>query len=147
MKDIELLTQTADFVVEYGFLAVGLVLIGLIAPLIYKFSGAKQIALATLCFGVAFVVTYGVLGVLAVVAPSWVGAQRVMLVGDVRNVPNGKSIQIKSDIFDVGHAFTKREHDQGAENIFHFPFVLLSDPPPSCLDIGLASTNPNSDDS
>src|SRR5205807_2413087 len=81
-----------------------------IAPVIYKFSGATLIALATLCFGLAFIVAYGVLGILTVVAPSWVNAQRVMLIGIVRNVPNGKSIQIQSDLWEVGHAFIKREH-------------------------------------
>src|SRR4051812_14899372 len=124
MNDIQLLTQTADFIVKYGFLAVGLVLIIVIAPVIYKFSGAKLIALATLCFGLAFIVAYGVLGILTVVAPRWVAAQRVMVIGIVRNVPNGKSIQIQSDLWQAGHAFIKRENDPQAANIFNFWFVL-----------------------
>lgn len=147
MNDIQLLTQTADFIVKYGFLAVGLVLIGLIAPVIYKFSEAKLIALATLCFGLAFVIAYGVLGILTIVAPSWVSAQRVMLIGIIRNVPNGKTTQIQSDLWEVGHAFIKREHDRQADNLFDFRFVLLTERAPSCLEIGLVSTDPHSDDS
>ena len=147
MEQLKLVTQAAEIIIKYGFLAVGLVLILIIAPVIYRFAGAKRIALATLSFGLAFLVAYGVLSIVAAVAPSWIGAQRVMLIGIVRNVPNGKSVQIQSDLWQVGHAFTKREHHPSSEKLFNFPFVLLSERAPSCLDIGLVNPDPNSDDS
>jgi hypothetical protein len=145
MNDIQLLTQTADFIVKYGFLAVGLVLIVVIAPVIYKFSGAKLIALATLCFGLAFMVAYGVLGILSVVAPSWISTQRVLLSGVIRNVPNGNAVQVQSDLWRLGNAYTKRELHAEKPELFNFPFILVTTSAPSCLDIALPSTDRNAE--
>jgi hypothetical protein len=139
-QDIVLLTQTADFVVKYGFLAVGLVLIFIIAPAIYKFANATRMAFAAVSFGLAFVVTYGVISIIAMVAPQWISSQRVMISGVVRNVPNGRQVQMKSDLWRVGNAYTKREFDPERENTFNFPFLLVTEKAPACLALAVVST-------
>jgi hypothetical protein len=141
--DIELLTQTADFVVKYGFLAVGLVLIFVIAPAIYKLAGAARMAIVAASFGLAFVVVYGVISIVAMVAPQWISSQRVMISGVVRGVPNGRQVQMKSDLWRVGNAYTKREFDPERENVFNFPFLLVTGEAPSCLALALVSTGGN----
>jgi hypothetical protein len=141
--DIELLTQTADFVVKYGFLAVGLVLIFVIAPAIYRFTDAARMALVSVSFGLAFVVVYGVISILAMVAPQWISSQRVMISGVVRGVPNGRQVQMKSNLWRVGNAYTKREFDPEREKVFNFPFLLVTSETPSCL--ALAGTGGNDD--
>jgi hypothetical protein len=143
-QDIELLTQTADFVVKYGFLAVGLVLIFVIAPAIYKLANATRLAYATATFGVAFVIVYGILGVVTAVAPQWISGRRALVSGVVLGVPNGQHLQMKSDLRLAGFAYTKREHDAQQTNVFNFPFLLVTSASPSCLAVGLESTGQNS---
>jgi hypothetical protein len=145
--DIELLTKTADFVVKYGFLAVGLVLILIIAPAIYKLAGAKRLGLGTATFGLAFVIAYGVINLISVVAPQWISAQRVMISGVVLGVPNGQQLQIKSDLRRLGQAYTKREFDAQRANTFNFPFILVTADAPSCLAVAIVSTDKNADNS
>jgi hypothetical protein len=146
-RDIALLTQTADFVVKYGFLAVGLVLIFIIAPAIYKLADSVRVAQGSAIFGLAFVVAYGVISVIKAVAPQWISAQRVMLIGTVRGVPNGHAVQMQSDLWRPGHAYTKREFDPSQANIFNFRFILVTSQAPSCLAVALASTDSTSDNS
>jgi hypothetical protein len=146
-QDIELLTQTADFVLKYGFLAIGLVLIFIIAPVIYKLAGAKRLAQGTVVFGLAFVIAYGVINLIKVVAPQWISAQRVMISGVVRGVPNGRSVQMKSDLWRVGQAYTKREFDTQQQNVFNFPYLLVTELAPTCLAVAMESMDRNSDTS
>ena len=145
MNDIQLITQSADFVIKYGFLGMGLLLTVVIAPLIYKLSGAKLIAYAALCFGLAFLVAFGVLGILSVVAPSWIATQRVLLAGIVRSVPNGNAIQVQSDLWRPGNAYSKREQHAEKRDLFNFSFILVTTQAPTCLDIALTSTDRNSE--
>ena len=146
-RDIALLTETADFMVKYGFLAVGLVLIFVIAPAIYKLTQANNVAIGSAIFGLAFVVAYGVISIIKVVAPQWISAQRVMISGAVLEVPNGHAVQMQSDQWRAGHAYMKREFDASRANIFTFRFILVTAQAPSCLAVALASTDKNSDNS
>lgn len=153
-SDIELLTQTtnvvtqtADIIVQYGFLGVGLVLTLLIAPAIHKWTKAPRIGLGALCFGLAFIIAYGVINIISVVAPTWISAQRAMISGFVLGVPNGQQVQMRSNLWRAGHAYTKREFDPQRGNIFNFPFLLVTAHPPTCLAVALVSTDPNSDNS
>ncbi len=146
--DIQLLTETlpgtAEFIVKYGFLGVGLVLIFVIAPAIQRLARAKRVAQGTAIFGVAFVVAYGVISLLNTLLPGW-PIKRVMISGVVRHVPNGRIVQMQSNLWRVGQAYSKREFDPQEDNIFNFPFLLVTREPPSCLSVGLESTDKNSD--
>ena len=146
-QDIALLTQTADFVVKYGFLAVGLVLIFVIAPVVYKLGKATRLSLGTATFGLAFVIAYGVINLLTIVAPQWISGQRVMISGVVLGVQNGQQLQVKSDLRRPGYAYTKREFDAQRANVFNFPFLLVTAYAPSCLAVAIVSTDKNSDHS
>ena len=146
--DIALLTQTADFVVKYGFLAVGMVLIFIIAPAIHKWGDARyHTTQGTVIFGLAFIIAYGVLSLVKAVAPQWISAQRVMISGIVLGVPNGKLVQMESDLWRVGQAYTKREFDTRRANVFNFPFLLVTAYAPTCLAVALEGTDRNSDTS
>jgi hypothetical protein len=102
--DIGVLTETADFVVKYGFLAVGLVLIFLIAPVIYKLWGEKRLTFATVCFGLAFIISYGVLSFVSVIAPSWIASPRTIVSGTVLGITSGFQVQLRSDLRQAGQA-------------------------------------------
>lgn len=144
-SDITILTQAADFIVKYGFLATGLLLIFIISPAVYKIGKATRVALVSVCFGIAFVISYGVLDIVQKYAPSVILSQRKLMVGEVLGVKDGYAIQIKSDIRRAGEAYTKREFDSQSPNVYNFPFILITSDPPSCLSVGVVSTNPNSD--
>ncbi len=148
--DIKLLTSSADVIVQYGFLGVGLVLILIIAPVIYKLGGATRLGLGTATFGLAFVVVYGVISIISVVAPQWIASQRVMISGIVRGVPNGQQVQIQSNLWRAKQAYIKRESDDDprrANVFFNFSFILVTAYAPSCPAGALESTDKNADNS
>src|SRR4051812_17013699 len=144
--DIGVLTETADFVVKYGFLAVGLVLIFLIAPVIYKLWGEKRLTFATVCFGLAFIISYGVLSFVSVIAPSWIASPRTIVSGTVLGITSGFQVQLRSDLRQAGQAYTKREIDRDNASISNFPFLLATRDTPGCLAVSVSSTNPDSDE-
>ena len=146
-NDIIILTQTADFLLKYGFLAVGLVLIFLITPVIYKVWNAKHIGLATGCAGLAFVMAYGVIDIVQKTAPWLLSSQRSIISGVVLGVSDGFQIQMRSDRREAGQAYIKREFDREVRNLYNFPFILVTTDLPRCLSIGIASTDPNSENS
>lgn len=145
-KDIELITQTSDLLIRYGFLAVGLALIILIAPIIYGVSRSKIISVGTVCCGLAFIIAYGILNLISTVWPNLIASQRVLLGGSVLGVPNGKIIQIRSDLRRPGHAYIKREHDPDHQSLFNFPFLLVTPQTPQCLAVAVSGTDPNSEE-
>ena len=57
-----LFIKTADLIVKYGFLGVGLALTLVIAPFVFKFWKSKNLTLTIACFGIAFIVAWGVAG-------------------------------------------------------------------------------------
>lgn len=50
---------------------------------------------------------------------------------------------MKSDLWRVGNAYTKREFDLERENTFNFPFLLVTADAPACLALALVSTGGN----
>lgn len=139
-SDINILIQTADFAVKYGFLAIGLLLIFLIAPAIYKFSQAKLLSLVAVSFGLAFVIAFGTMDL-----ASRILRDRTLLTGTVLGMTNGLQVQVRSDIRQAGQAYTKREVDPENGSVFNFPFILATQDTPGCLVVSIASTNPNSE--
>jgi hypothetical protein len=138
--DLNILIQTADFAVKYGFLAIGLLLIFVIAPAIYKFSQAKLISLVAVSFGLAFVIAFGTLDL-----ASRLLRDRMLVSGTVLGITNGYQVQVRSDIRQAGQAYTKREVDPENGSIFNFPFILAARDVPGCLVVSIASTDPSSD--
>lgn len=139
-SDINILIQTADFAVKYGFLAIGLMLIFLIAPAIYRFTQAKLISLVACCFGLAFVIAFGTLDL-----ASRFLKERTLVSGTVLGITNGYQVQVKSDIRQAGQAYIKREVDPENGSVFNFPFILATRDAPGCLVVSIASTNPESE--
>lgn len=135
-SDINILVQTADFAVKYGFLAIGLLLIFLIAPSIYKFSQAKLLSLVAVSFGLAFVIAFGTMDLAARVL-----RDRTLLTGTVLGMTNGLQVQVRSDIRQAGQAYTKREVDPENGSVFNFPFILATQDTPGCLVVSIASTS------
>jgi hypothetical protein len=138
--DLNILIQTADFAVKYGFLAIGLLLIFVIAPAIYKFSQAKLISLVAVSFGLAFVIAFGTLDL-----ASRLLRDRMLVSGTVLGITNGYQVQVRSDIRQAGQAYTKREVDPENGSIFNFPFILAARDAPGCLVVSIASTDPSSE--
>jgi hypothetical protein len=145
--DISLLTQTADFLIKYGFLAVGLCLIFVVAPMVYKVWKTKLITLGTVCFGIAFIIAFGALDLLQRYWPWLISSQRTMVTGVIRGIKNGSQVQIRSDSWRAGEAYTKREFDREKPGIYNFPFILVTADVPNCLAIGVSSTDQHSEDS
>ena len=139
-QDINILIQTADFAVKYGFLAIGLLLIFLIAPAIYRFSQAKLLSLVAVSFGLAFVIAFGTMDLATRLLKD-----RTLLTGTVLGMTNGFQVQVRSDIRQAGQAYTKREVDPENGSVFNFPFILATQDTPGCLVVSIASTNPNSE--
>jgi hypothetical protein len=54
---------------------------------------------------------------------------------------------MKSNLRRAGFAYTKREHDLNQENIFNFPFLLVTSSAPSCLAVGIESTDRSTEQS
>jgi hypothetical protein len=143
--EIELLTKTADLLVKYGFLGVGLVLTFLAAPTIYKLWNAKYPALGVALFGIAFVVAFGALDIVQKYFPSWIASKRVFLTGAVLGLPNGFQVQVSSDSRKAGIAFLKREIDPQVATLNNFPFLLVASQPPGCLAVAINNNDPNSE--
>ena len=143
-QDLNIVIQAADFAVKYGFLAVGLLLMLLIAPALYKWP---KLAIGTAIFGLAFVVAFGVVDLIRVVAPQWLGSQRVIISGAVLGVANGQQMQLRSDLRRPGHAYTKREHDPDPKraNVFNFPFLLVTRSAPKCIALAFENTTGNTE--
>ena len=143
-QDLNIVIQAADFAVKYGFLAVGLLLMLLIAPALYKWP---KLAIGTAIFGLAFVVAFGVVDLIRVVAPQWLGSQRVIISGAVLGVANGQQVQLRSDLRRPGHAYTKREHDPDPKsaNVFNFPFLLVTRSAPKCIALAFENTTGNTE--
>jgi hypothetical protein len=135
-QDINILIQTADFAVKYGFLAIGLLLIFLIAPAIYRFSQAKLLSLVAVSFGLAFVIAFGTMDL-----ASRILRDRTLLTGTVLGMTNGLQVQVRSDIRQAGQAYTKREVDPENGSVFNFPFILATQDTPGCLVVSIASTS------
>lgn len=146
-NDIVILTQTADFLLKYGFLAVGLLLACIIAPVIFKVWKSQNIGIAVGCAGVAFIVAFGVIDVVQRTAPWLLSSQRSIISGVVLGVTDGFQIQMRSDRREAGQAYIKREFDREVRNLYNFPFILVTTDLPRCLSIGIASTDPNSENS
>src|SRR5947209_4155823 len=109
--EVELISKTADLLVKYGFLGVGLVLLFLAAPAIDKLFNSRQIALLVASFGLAFLVAFGALDIVQKYFPSWISSKRVLISGAVLKVPQGYQVQIASDLRTAGAAYLKREND------------------------------------
>lgn len=139
-QDINVLIQTADFAVKYGFLAIGLLLIFLIAPAIFRFSQSKLLSFVAGSFGLAFVIAFGTLDL-----ATRIMGDRTLLSGTVLGMTNGFQVQVRSDIRQAGQAYTKREVDPENGSLFNFPFLLATQDTPGCLVVSIASTNPESD--
>jgi uncharacterized membrane protein (Fun14 family) len=144
-SEIELLTKTADLLVKYGFLGVGLVLTFLAAPAIYKLWKARYPAIGVALFGIAFMAAFGVLDIVQKYFPSLIASKRVFLTGTVLGLPNGYQVQVSSDSRRAGVAFLKREIDPQVGTLNNFPFLLVSSQPPGCLSVAINNNDPNSE--
>lgn len=139
-SDINILIQTADFAVKYGFLAIGLLLIFIIAPAIFKFSQSRVLTWVAASFGLAFVIAFGTLDL-----ASRFLKERMLVSGTVLGITNGYQVQVRSDIRQAGQAYIKREVDPENGSVFNFPFILATRDTPGCLVVSIASTNPDSE--
>jgi hypothetical protein len=140
--DIELFGKTADLIIKYGFLGVGLVLTLGIAPLAGKMLKSKTLTLTIASFGIAFLVAWGVLDIVQRYFPSLISSKRVLLSGVVLKVPNGYQVQIASDLRTAGAAYLRRENDVDNRELTNFPFLLLATQSPNCLALGITNNNP-----
>ncbi len=142
-KDIALFT--ADLIVKYGFLGVGLALTILIAPIIYAIWKSRTLTAVTISFGLAFIITWGVLDIVQQYFPSLIASKRVLLSGVVLKVPNGYQVQIASDLRKPGSAYIKHENDADDRELNSFPFLLLASRLPNCLSLAINNNNPQSE--
>ena len=124
IENVAIVGQVADLIVKYGFLAVGLALI-VLAAMVYKVWNAKGITLATVCFGFAFIATYGILDIIQRVAPSLISSQRTIITGAIISVNQGYHIVMRSDIRRIGEAYIKREQDPQYRETYNFPFIFF----------------------
>jgi hypothetical protein len=136
---------TADLIVKYGFLGVGLALTIIIAPLIFAIWKSRMLTTVTVTFGLAFIVTWGVLNVVQQYFPYLIASKRVLLNGAVYKVPNGYQVQISSDVRMAGAAYLKRENDTDDRELNSFLFLLLSSQQPSCLALAINSNDPTAE--
>jgi hypothetical protein len=143
-EDIGLATQAADFIVKYGFLAVGLALVFLVAPTVYKIWKAKLVTLSTVCIGITFIVAYGVIDILQKYAPRLISSQRPIISGEIFGLKEGFQVSMRSDIYKVGLAYTKRVNDETNRMAYNVPFVLVTSDAPTCLSLNYFSVDPNS---
>lgn len=143
--DIELITQTADLIVKYGFLGVGLVLTIAIAPLVYRIWHSKLLTSVTITFGLAFIVAWGALDLVQRYFPSWIASKRAFVNGVVLKVPNGYQVQIGSDLRTAGAAYLKRENDAENRELNSFLFLLVAGQSPNCLSVAINNNDPKSE--
>ncbi len=137
------LTQTADLIVKYGFLGLGLVLIVVIAPIVW--SRSRLISYVALSSGLAFLITFGVLSIVQQYFPWLIISRDRMLFGIIREVPNGFQVQVRDDEWRVGQAYLKRENHPEKLTLFNEYFLLASVRNPTCLAVILDSTDPKSE--
>jgi hypothetical protein len=137
-SNLNILIQSADFAVKYGFLAIGLLLILLIAPAVYRFSQSRLLTWVSVSFGLAFVIAFGALDL-----SNKLWRERTFVSGTVLGITNGFQVQVRSDIRQAGQAYTKREVDPENGTVFNFPFILATRDAPGCLVVSIASTDPN----
>lgn len=143
--DINLLNQTGDFVAKYGFLAVGLVLVFLVAPAVYRIWDAERFGLSTVSVGIAFLVTYGVFDVLQRYFPKLLTAQRPLLSGEILDVKNGMVASLHSDDYKSGTPYTKRVNHPEFRELYNLPFMFLTSDAPGCLYISFSNNDINSE--
>lgn len=143
--DIKLINEAADLIVKYGFLGVGLVLTVVIAPFVKRVWKSKNLTLTIACFGIAFIVTWGVLDIVQRYFPSLIMSKRVLLNGVVTEVPNGFQVQIASDLRKAGTAYLKRENHPKDRELNNFLFLLVASQSPSCLSVAINNNNPKSE--
>jgi hypothetical protein len=136
--EIKWLVETADVIVKYGFLGVGLVLTLVIAPLIHKFWNIKSLTITVASFGIAFIVTWGVLDLVQRFS------KRVLLAGVVLHVPNGFQAQVASDLRSAGSAYLKRENDPN-NPLTNFPFLMAASQSPNCISVAVVNNDPQSE--
>lgn len=136
---------TADLIIKYGFLGVGLALVIIIAPIIYAIWKSRTLTAVAINFGLAFIITWGVLDVVQQYFPYLIASKRALLYGVVIKVPNGYQVQIASDLRKVGSAYLKRENDADDRNLSSFMFLLVAVDRPNCLSLAIANTNPRSE--
>jgi len=126
-------------------LGVGLVLTLVIAPGVYKIWKSKTWAAVPLCFGLAFIVAWGVLDLVQRFFPSWTQSQRLLLVGEITGVPTGYQVQVASNLLHSRAAYIKRENDVDDIEYVNFPFLVLAPHSPTCLAVGIINNNPRDD--
>jgi hypothetical protein len=143
-SDIVVLTQAADFLIKYGFLAVGLLLFAATA-VILKFWKSRRVGLATGCAGIAFIVAFGAIDIVQKYFPWLISSQRAVLSGVVLGLSDGFQIQLRSDRRHIGQAYTKREFDPQVRSLYNFPFIFVTTEAPSCLALAIASTDQNTE--
>jgi hypothetical protein len=142
MPDSVNVPKLIDLIVKNGFLAAGIVLIVVLAPLVYGIWRSRILTSATISFGLAFVVAWGVLDILQRNFPDVFPTHRVSLDGKVLRTPNNFQIQVKSNLSGPGAAYVKRTQGDEEKNK-NYLFMLVSAYAPGCLAVGLNSSDPN----
>jgi hypothetical protein len=143
--EITFVQGIADVIIKYGFLGLGLVLIIIIPPLIWGKS--RRFALVSLSAGLAFLVTFGVLSIVAQFFPWLIISKNPVLFGMVREIPNGFGLHVRDNEWRVGQAYLKRENHPDNASLFNEYFLLVPVLEPKCLGIIIDSTDPNKEQS
>jgi hypothetical protein len=144
-NDIRLVTDSADIVLKYGFLGVGLVLTVVVAPFVYALWKSRALTGVIICFGLAFIVAWGAFDIIRQNFPNLIASSRVLLSGVILEVPNGFQVQISSDVRNAGSAYIKRENDLENRELNRFSFLLVARQAPSCIAVAISNNNPNSE--
>ncbi len=144
-NDIHLITDSADIVLKYGFLGVGLVLTLVVAPFVYGLWKSRAWTGMAVGFGLAFIIAWGGFDIVRQYFPNWLASSRVLLSGIILDVPNGFQVQISSDVRNAGSAYIKRENDLLNRELNKFSFLLVARQAPSCLAVAITNNNPTSE--
>ncbi len=138
---LDFMNQTATFIVHFGFLAVGISLIVVFAPLIWHLTKAQYPTHVALWAGLMFLIAYGAMQV-----ADQFGPKRVLLGGAILKVPNGYAADVSTNVRSAGKAYIKRENDVESTKLSSFFYISISRGAPTCMAVSISSSGENSED-
>jgi hypothetical protein len=139
MFDIVELTQTTEYVLRYGFLGVGLLLLIGIAPILWKATHMKWAAMASAFIGILLISLFAATDFIQRIFPDWLPAQIVLVGGELQKRNIEFVTLIRSDLDHERHAYIRREFDPFDQNLrkIRFFFLTRKENLPKCLVLEL----------